>query len=157
MAEWKRFCCAIDFSEHSRFAMQQAAELTRRFEGQLDLLHVHPQPPTTAAIELLATPPDVAEAATRELRTTLAAWEQEAARIAGHSVRSTVIPGIPADEIVRFARDRGIDVVVLGTRDRKGVARVLLGSVAERAVREAPCPVLVVRRRETEPAEASTP
>lgn len=156
MAEWKRFCCAIDFSEHSRLAMQEAAELTRRFDGQLELVHVHPQPPTTAAIELLSPPPGVAEMATRELRTTLAEWEKEAERIAGRPVRSTVIPGSPADEIVRFARERGTDVVVLGTHDRKRVARVLLGSVAERAVREAPCPVLVVRRRETEPSEART-
>jgi nucleotide-binding universal stress UspA family protein len=76
-------------------------------------------------------------------------WEEEAARIAGRQVRSTVTPGSPADEIVRFARERATDVVVLGSHGRAGLARLLLGSVAERVVREAPCPVLVIRRRET--------
>jgi nucleotide-binding universal stress UspA family protein len=148
MAEWKRFCCAIDFSEPSRLAMQEAAELARRFEGELELLYVHPLPPPTVAIEAVPTYPNVLETEVRELRDTMAPWVEDAARIAGRAVGSTVVPGTPADDIVRFARERAIDVVVLGTHGRSGLTRLLLGSVAERVVREAPCPVLVTRRRE---------
>jgi hypothetical protein len=68
MAEWKRFCCAIDFSEPSRLAMRAAAELTRRLDGQLELLHVHPLPPPAVAIEALPPRPDVLETVIRELR-----------------------------------------------------------------------------------------
>jgi universal stress protein A len=147
MAEWKRFCCAIDFSEPSRLAMQDAAELTRRFDGQLELLHVHPPSAPAVAIEPVPAPPDVVQAAVHELRDTMAPWEEEAARIARRPVRSTLSPGSPADEIVRFARERAMDVVVLGTHGRQGLERLLLGSVAERVVREAPCPVIVTRGR----------
>jgi nucleotide-binding universal stress UspA family protein len=149
MGDWKTFCCGLDFSEDSRLAMQEAAELTRRLDGQLELLHVHPLPPPTVAIEALPASANLLETVLRELRDTMAPWEEEAARIAGRPVRSTVTPGSPADEIVRFARERTTDVVVLGTHGRAGLARLLLGSVAERVVREAPCAVLVIRRRET--------
>ena len=148
MGEWKRFCCATDLSEASRLAMQHAAELTRRFDAELELLHVHPLPPPAVDIEAIPAAPDLVETAIRELRGALAAWEQEAVRIARRPIRSDVIPGIPADEIARFARERAIDVVVVGTHGRGGLTRLLLGSVAERVAREAPCPVFVVRRRE---------
>src|SRR6185295_7251497 len=67
----------------------------------------------------------------------------------------TVVPivvasqrGDAADEIVRYARDHGIQLIVLGTHGRTGVSRVLLGSVAERVIRTAPCPVLTVPERD---------
>ena len=55
------------------------------------------------------------------------------------------ISDAPADEIVGYARDEGMDLIVMGTHGRKAVAHLLLGSVAERVVRTAPCPVLTVR------------
>ena len=149
MAEWKRFCCAVDFSEPSRVAMREAAELTRRFGGELELVHVHPLPPPAVDLEPEPAAPDILEITLREQREALGPWQEEAARHAGRPVHSTLIPGIAADEIVRFARERAIDVVVIGTHGRKGLARLLLGSVAERVVREAPCAVVVVRPRET--------
>jgi nucleotide-binding universal stress UspA family protein len=148
MGEWKRFCCAIDFSEASRLAMQEAAELTRRLDGQLELLHVHPPTPPAVAIEALPATPDVLESVIREIQDTMAQWVEEAARIARRPVRSTINPGSPADEIVRFVRGQALDVVVVGTHGREGLTRLLLGSVAERVVREAPCPVLVIPRRD---------
>jgi universal stress protein A len=54
--------------------------------------------------------------------------------------------GAPADEIVRYADSRDIDLIVMGTHGRSGVAHMVMGSVAEKVVREAPCPVLVVRQ-----------
>ena len=146
MAGWKSFCCAIDFSEPSRLAMAEAAELTRRLDGQLELLHVHPLPPPAVAIEAVPVSADVMETTIRELGDTMVPWQEDAARIAaGRPVRSTVVPGLAADEIVRFAREHAVDCVVVGSRGRQGLTRLLLGSVAERVVREAPCPVLVIR------------
>jgi nucleotide-binding universal stress UspA family protein len=147
MAGWKRFCCAVDFSEHSRLAVREAAELTHRFDGELELIHVHPLAPPAVTVEAIPAIHDV-QAAVRELQVTMAPWAEEAGRIAHRPVGSTVSPGLPADEIVRFARERKMDVVVVGTQGRKGLSRLLLGSVAERVVREAPCAVLVVRERE---------
>jgi nucleotide-binding universal stress UspA family protein len=154
MAEWKRLCCAIDFSEPSRLAMQEAAELARRFDGQLELIHVHPLPPPAVAIDMPPVSPAFLEMELREPRDALAAWQEEAARITGRAVHATLASGSAAEEIVRYARDRAPDVVVLATNGRGGVARLLLGSVAERVVREAPCSVIVVRRREAAPSGA---
>jgi nucleotide-binding universal stress UspA family protein len=147
MASWKRFCCAIDFSEPSRLAAREASELARRFEGELELLHVHLPPPPAVAIEAIPAAHDVT-AALAELRDMMSTWQEEAARLSHRPVHATVISGIPGDEIVRFARERPVDALVLGTHGRKGLPRLLLGSVAERVVREAPCAVVVVRVRE---------
>jgi nucleotide-binding universal stress UspA family protein len=68
-----------------------------------------------------------------------------AARAEGRRVRTAVRVGVPYEEIVALARDERADLLVIGTRGRSGVPHALLGSVAERVVRLAPCPVLSVR------------
>ncbi len=75
----------------------------------------------------------------------VAEWRAEATRASGRPVHSTVLGGNPASEIVGYVRERGFDLLVLATHGRTGLARFVLGSVAERVVREATCPVLVVR------------
>ncbi len=147
MLEWKKICCATDFSDPSRIAMLEAADLARRLDGDLELVHVHAPPPTVGT-DMLATPLDVADTTPPELEKTLATWRDEAERLAGRGVRSTLLVGDPAGEVVRLARERAIDLVVVGTHGRRGLKRWVLGSVAERIVREAPCAVVVARRRE---------
>jgi len=58
-----------------------------------------------------------------------------------------IASGAPADAIVRLARERQVDLIVMGTHGRTGLSHVLLGSVAEKVLREAPCPVLIIRDR----------
>jgi nucleotide-binding universal stress UspA family protein len=147
MAGWKKLCCAIDFSEASHAAMREATELARRFGAELELLHVHPPPPA-AGLDVSVRPLDFVELASTELETTMASWQEEAEHAAGRAVHSTVVPGpvaAAADEILRFLRENGDDLLVVGTHGRRGMQRFLLGSVAERVAREAPCSVLVVR------------
>lgn len=148
MAEWSKMCCAIDFSEACRFAMLEAADLANRFHAQLTLVHVYePSPP--GEVDVLAPKEELFEMVSVDLERSLAAWRSEAARRVGASVRSRVRVGDPAEEIVHFAREEGMDLVVLGSHGCKDVGRhVVLGSVAERVVREAPCPVLVIRQKE---------
>ncbi len=146
MLGWKKICCATDFSEPSRIAMLDAAELARRLEADLELVHVHTPPPM--GTDVLAANVAMPELALAELEETLARWRDEAERLLGRAVRSTVLSGDAAGEIVRLARERGLDVVVVGTHGRRGLKRFVIGSVAERVVREAPCVVIVARRRE---------
>lgn len=68
----------------------------------------------------------------------------------GLQVQPLVLNGVPFVEIVRCARDREADLIVLGTHGRSGLAHLLIGSVAERVVRKAPCPVLTVKHPEHE-------
>lgn len=147
MSEWSRICCALDFSDTSRLAMARAAEMARHCGAQLTLLHVH-QPPSQPTVELLAPARALEELATVDLARDLAVWRTEAERIATTAVRMALVEGDPAAEILRYARDHGVDLLVLGTHGRTGLRRLVLGSVAERVVRQAPCPVMVVRPKE---------
>lgn len=147
MSEWSRICCALDFSETSRLAMAEAAEMARHCGAQLTLVHVHPPPPQVSA-DLLASARALEELASVDLARDLAVWRTEAERLAATSVRTALVAGDPAAEILRYARDHGVDLLVLGTHGRTGLKRLVLGSVAERVVRQAPCPVMVVRPKE---------
>jgi len=142
MADWKKICCAVDFSDPSRAALEEACALARRTGAELTLLHVwdpHAPSPEVLLAKL--------EQAAPELEARLASWARDAgARTGGGSARTVLLTGPAAGEIVRFARDGGFDLVVMATHGRSGLARVLLGSVAEQVVREASCSVLVVRR-----------
>ena len=69
-------------------------------------------------------------------------------RLAGVPVRTAFLEGRPFVEIIRYARDHKIDLVVIATHGRTGLTHALFGSVAEKVVRKAPCPVLVVKRDE---------
>jgi nucleotide-binding universal stress UspA family protein len=144
MLEWRKMGCGIDFSEHSRLAMLKACELARRLDGDLELVHVH-VPPVPVG-DVVVTPADLGAAALAEIEKRMAMWSDEAARLVGRPVRFTVVPGDAAAEIARLAREHGLDLLVLGTEGRRGLKRLLLGSVAGRVVRDAPCAVLIVRR-----------
>lgn len=151
MGEWFRICCAVDFSDASRLAMVEAAELTRGCGAQLTLLHVHE--PVRAPIDVLI-PARSYELESVDVARDLAVWKAEAERRATTAVRTEVVAGEPASEILRHARTHGIDLVVVGTHGRTGLKHLVLGSVAERVVRQAPCPVLVVRSKEPGAIEA---
>ena len=145
MASWTKICCPIDFSETSRAALEEASELAQRYQAELVLLHVFEPPVATA--DLMVAPPEMFEQTARELERKLDLWRSEVERRGAKAVRSRVVTGAAATEVVRFAREGGYDLVVMGTHGRRGLRHLVLGSVAERVVREAPCAVLVVRPR----------
>jgi nucleotide-binding universal stress UspA family protein len=137
--------CPVDFSDTSRHALQVAADLARRLRVELTVLHVHPLPVETGPEGGLVVGPLMNEAryaAEQELE----AWRREAAVLAGKevTVKGQCALGSAADDIVRIARAKGAGAIVMGTHGRTGLARALMGSVAERVVRTAPCPVLTV-------------
>jgi nucleotide-binding universal stress UspA family protein len=93
-------------------------------------------------------PDDLADQIRRELEPKMAFNAAEAERLAGAKVRALLLPGKPAEEIVHLATTGGHDLVVVGTHGRRGVRRIVLGSVAEHVVRSAPASVLVARGKE---------
>ena len=66
----------------------------------------------------------------------------------GQAVETSVLYGDPVNEIITFSRETNADLIVVGTKGKSGIERIVLGSVAEGVVREAPCPVLVVKSNE---------
>jgi universal stress protein A len=145
---FKKILCAIDFSEPSRNALRAAAELARTSQATLVLVHVWQAPlwTTDYGIQL---PSDALLEARGAEEAKLASWRAEAQQLGAPEVTSKLARGVPWDEIVGAARDnKAIDLIVLGTHGRTGVRRALIGSVAERVVRHAPCTVMVVGSRE---------
>jgi nucleotide-binding universal stress UspA family protein len=133
-----------DFSADADVALERAIELAKVFGARLHLLHVFHQPVEVLSPYEIALPvtliEEVREAAARRL-----APVAQRARDAGVEVESQVREGSPSEQIEAEARSLGVDLVVMGTRGYTGLKHVLLGSVAERTVRHAPCPVLTVK------------
>jgi nucleotide-binding universal stress UspA family protein len=145
-ADWKRICCPIDFSDASRAAMEVAADLARRGGGDLVLLHAYPIPGYTFPDGSVVASPKMMQELAEQAERHLEEWRALAAQRAGASRVSTEKAiGEPAAEIVSYAKASGVDLIVVGTHGRTGLEHALMGSVAERVVRRAHCPVLTVR------------
>ena len=148
MPDCMRMCCAIDYSEASRMAVKQASELARRLGAELTLVHViEPVPPAVATV--LVKGEYLGERAETEAERTLAAWRDEAEKHLLRPVVATLLAGDVPAEIVRYAQEESFDLLVVASHGRTGLKRLVLGSVAESVARQAPCPVLITRRRET--------
>ncbi|HSN16249.1 MAG TPA: universal stress protein [Anaeromyxobacteraceae bacterium] len=145
-ADWKRICCPIDFSDASRAAMEVATDLARRCGADLVLLHAYPVPGYTFPDGSVVASPRMMQELADQAERHLATWRADAERMLG-APRVTVekAVGEPAAEIVAYAKGAGIDLLVLGTHGRTGLEHAIMGSVAERVVRKARCPVLTVR------------
>ncbi len=143
----KKILVAVDFSNQSREALLVAADLAQRYEASLELVHVL-EMMTYALPEGYVVPtPEQFEQVTTILLQQLSAAEDDARKAGAPVVHSTLLQGSAAADVLRFATEGGIDLVVMGTHGRTGLKHLLIGSVAERVVRAAPCPVLTVRAR----------
>lgn len=136
----KRILVPTDFSKTSEAAVTYAAELAKAFNASLHLLHVLERS-SAASLEFpLQLEQEMEQAAEKRLGSILTD-EQKAALRPGFAI----VAGDPFLEIVRYAHANGMDLIVMGTHGRGLVGHMLMGSVAEKVVRKAPCPVLVVR------------
>jgi universal stress protein A len=140
----RKLLVPVDFSAHSAEALRIAAELARRFDASLTLVHVYD--PMVHAL------PDGFTFAAPHLAPLLDAIEHELAGAKRRvleagipSVETRVLHGLAASEIVEFAKRGQVDLIVMGTSGRTGMAHLVLGSVAERVVRTANCAVLTVK------------
>lgn len=139
-----------DFSSASREALAYACDVAAAFSASLHILHVVENPFSPGALMEVAAPlPDDylagLERQARERLESLLTPEQKAAC----SAQLVTRVGVPAREILEYATQHGaIDLIVMATAGRGGVARLMMGSVADKLVRSAPCPVLTMHPRE---------
>ena len=137
MLRFSNILCPVDFDQNSLAAVSVAAELAREHKATVHLLHV--------------LPPAIREAFScgemeSEARTNLQRIGHQKLKT-GTSYELHVATGEPAIEVLQAATRLGIDLIVMATHGRTGVRRLVLGSVAERVVREAQCPVLTVKSK----------
>jgi universal stress protein A len=145
----------VDFSPHAEYAFTYATRLAERFGAKLALLYVVDDSFVTGGWSseiYVSNVPELMENLIADADRRLATLKASAAAL-GLTAETTVIRGRPAHAIVEHAKNGGFDLIVIGTHGRTGVSHVVMGSVAERVLRKAPCPVLTVRG--TEAVEAS--
>lgn len=151
MITLKRILLPTDFSPYSHVAVRHACALAENFDAEIHLLHVlqdlvvlTPEPgmavpPTDLYLKEMQTFAE--EALTKVLDP---AWAE------GRAVTRVIRQGAPFVEILQYAREQDVDLIVLATHGRSALAHLLLGSVTEKVVRKARCPVLTVRPAEHE-------
>ena len=142
----KNILVPTDFSEGSKAALEHAKELAAAFGASLHVMHVIPYPFAAGAyMEMYAPPgPEYFEGLERDARARLDECVTPQDKTRYHAVTSTR-SGNPSEQILeRLQEEPKIDLVVMATHGRGGVSRLMMGSVAERVVRVAPCPVLTL-------------
>jgi nucleotide-binding universal stress UspA family protein len=142
----KQILCPVDFSDFSDYAMRYAALLAQKFEARLTLLHVVAPILVPLPGDALVPPmrqadlADIADACRERLTRTAGDLAEK-----GIAVACQVTSGVPYLEIIRVAEELHADMIVMGTHGRSGLVHLMIGSVAERVVRKAPCAVLTVK------------
>lgn len=136
----RRILFATDFSEPARVAQQYAVAMAESFSAELHALHVVPEIilPATDSYTAWTLPEGGMKA---QLEASERQLQNEVGSVAA---RCQVVVGFPIEEIVKYANDREIDLIVAGTHGHTGLAHLLMGSVAEKLVRLSTCPVLTV-------------
>jgi nucleotide-binding universal stress UspA family protein len=146
MIKLDRILVPTDLSEFSKHAMRYGCEFANRFNAELHLLNIVQDVVAMVPEPGMAFPApgeylqELQQASTKAL-----AELPDPTWLRGVNVVRHVRVGTPFLEIVRYAKETGIDLIVIGTHGRSGLAHVLLGSTAEKVVRKSPCPVLTVR------------
>ena len=134
--------CPIDFSDHSLAALNLALKVTQQNDANLYLLNVAPVPAGAAGFQPVPMDAYPFHEKDRQAELTKLARERIPAAV---RYETLVISGDPAERVLETARALEADLIVMGTHGHRGLSRLVLGSVAERVVRESPVPVLTVR------------
>jgi len=139
----------IDFSDNARAVIEWASHLADGQHCKLVLFHAYHLPVEFQQLEGAYLPPDFWANVKAEAEESLARYEEEL-RQSGRLVESVVREGYAATAIVDEAAELGADLIVIGTHGLSGLKHMLLGSIAERVVQKAPCPVLTVKADRSE-------
>jgi len=142
---FERILVPIDFSDHSKKALAYAKEIADSYDANLQLLHViedtiHPAYSLSGKSSIFDLVPGIEEDSRRKMEEMVLE-----AGMAKEKTEQIVIGGQAANDIIEFAKDNTSDLVVIATHGLSGIEHLLLGSVTEKVVRMAPCPVFTVK------------
>ncbi|MBL8613562.1 MAG: universal stress protein [Myxococcales bacterium] len=140
----KNLLVPVDFSDTSESALNYAIDLARTLGAKVTVLHAYEIPVVGLPEGAMVLTADVAG---RIMTASQAALDAEIAKHKddGVAIEAVLKSGDPRDVVVETAKELGCDLIVIGTHGRRGIARALLGSVAESVLRTAPVPVLAIR------------
>ena len=143
----RRILVPIDFSDHAEVIIEWAAHLAAEHDSEVILLHVYHLPIEFQQVEGAYLPADFWNTVKEEAERSLSKYGDQL-RERGIPVREITREGYPATVIEEEVELEEADMVVIGTRGRTGLGHMLLGSIAERVVQKAPCPVLTVKLKD---------
>jgi len=154
---FKKILVPLDGSEHSLRALEIAVQIAKKFEAKITLIHVYsvgirpvvmPEPTTLTPIGVpVMAPTDVSKIAeaTRKAGAAILADGEEKVKAEGIEVETLLKEGHSVQEIVKTAKEGSFDLIVIGARGISKIREIILGSVSDGVVHNAPCPVLVVK------------
>ena len=145
----RRILCATDFSLPAQQAQNYASALADKFRAELHLLHVVVEPlPLPGPKGSWMLPDAVLPSLIQNAELDLAASTEAVRLTTGSRAVCTVKTGHPVEQVLKYVNDNEIDLIVIGTHGHTGLSRLLLGSIAEKIVRLATCPVLTVHPKD---------
>ncbi len=147
----QHFLVPIDFSEYADHALEYAMTLAGKLDARITLLHVLQSVALGGADMGVTLPYSYLETLEAEIRSTLESYRTRITA-AGLEGTAVLVHGAPFHEIIEIAKAQQVDLIIMGTHGRTGFGHLFLGSVAEKVVRLAPCPVLVARQHPAVPA-----
>ena len=145
MKAFEKLLVPVDFSAHAEEAMRTAADLSRRYSASITIAYVYEPMQYVLPEGFLVYTPEQVNVLTTGFRERLARAERHLVELGAANVHTELLQGAVAREIVDYAKSGGFDLIVMGTHGRTGLRHVMMGSVAEKVLRLAPCPVLVVK------------
>ena len=134
----------LDFSDHAAPVLEWVTHLAKQHGARVTLLHAYHLPVEFQQLEGAYLPPDFWSNVKAEAEQSLSGLARDL-KERGLEVEQLVREGYPASVIVDEAESQGADLIVIGTHGHSGLKHMLLGSIAERVVQKAPCPVLTVK------------
>lgn len=140
----KKILYPVDFSDYAEEILEYAVALAKKFEAELHLVHVIPDLNYFTPYESFLTPENLV-AIERNIEGEVEKDFNRLTEKVDIPVKKAVKTGAVFIEIIDYIKEENIDLVVMGTHGRSGIEHILIGSVAEKVVRKAPCPVLTVR------------
>jgi universal stress protein A len=146
---FRNILCPIDFDANSPAALEFAAQIAQQTGARICILHVVPWTVAAVPIDASEVLAELKQSATKRLQQL--ADDKLHKRIAFEVV--VTVASDPGAEVVRLANELKSNLVIMATHGRKGLSHLVLGSVAEKAVRESPCPVLTLRAKPQEVAD----
>jgi nucleotide-binding universal stress UspA family protein len=141
---FKKIVCPIDFSEYSSEIVAYAVSIAKKFDAELHLFHVIPNLNYFTPYESFLTPENLV-AIEKNIGTEVDRDFGKIMEKIDIPVKKIIKTGVTFVEIIDYVKTEGIDLIVMGTHGRSGIEHILIGSVAEKVVRKAPCPVLTIR------------
>lgn len=143
----KKILCPTDFSDYSYEALDYAKDIAKTYNSKLYVLHVIFEPAEYTGFYVPHISFDKIKSEI-EIGAKKYIDEMRETKLRGvENVETIIIFGLPDEEIVKFATDKDIDLIVIGSAGKRGIEKFVFGSTAEKVVKKSPCPVLCVKMR----------